>query len=106
MTASADKRKKILGFLLMSLAGLGILYALLLGMTVWNILERRALEAEIRTLGNEVGELELSYLAAVEKIDPSFSETLGFKEIKPKFVERNAADRLTQKGKTLVGSGI
>lgn len=98
---SSSLRKQIFNFLLITLGALAALYVLLLGNTVWNIVERRALEAQARTLGNEVGELELIYLSAVNKIDPAFSETLGFKEVKAKFVTRKSFEHMTASSEPL-----
>ena len=76
--------------LLLSLGGLAVLYVFLLGNMVWNIIERKALEVEARTLGSEVADLEQNYLALSNKVDLSFSHSLGFKEIQPTFATRKA----------------
>ena len=98
---SSMERRQVLRFLLLALGALALAYVVLLTSTVWNIVERRALEAQARALGNEVGELELTYLSAVNKIDPAFSQAIGFKEVKAKFVTRKCFEHLTAESGTL-----
>ena len=98
---SSMERRQVLHFLLLALGALALAYVVLLTSTVWNIVERRALETQARALGNEVGELELTYLSAVNKIDPAFSQALGFKEVKAKFVTRKSFEHLTAESGTL-----
>ncbi len=94
--SDSQTRRQILNFLLVTCGTLALLYVLLLGSIVWNIVERRALETQARALSNEVGELELVYLGALQKINPAYSASLGFKEVKAKFVTRGSALRLTE----------
>lgn len=76
---------------LLFFAGMLILfYVLILGNMVLNIIERKSLEADARTLGNEVGNLELQYLSMANKIDLNYSYALGFKETKTKFATRKS----------------
>lgn len=69
---------------------LALFYMLILGNMVFNIIERKSLEADARTLSNEVGNLELQYLSMSNKIDLNFSYALGFKETKTKFATRKS----------------
>ncbi len=87
-------QSRFLGFLLVSLGILAISYLFLLGNMVFNIVERKALEGEARTLANEVGELELTYLSMSSKIDLELSHSLGFKEVKAKFATRRSLGSL------------
>ncbi|OGI89377.1 hypothetical protein A2911_01110 [Candidatus Nomurabacteria bacterium RIFCSPLOWO2_01_FULL_40_15] len=80
--------RRILHIMLVSLGALALLYALVLGNTVWNIVERRTLETDARTLTNEVGDLELSYLSMSNKIDASLGYSMGFREKDAKFAVR------------------
>ncbi|MEK7569807.1 MAG: hypothetical protein AAB500_02895 [Patescibacteria group bacterium] len=95
VAASHEDRKRIVQFLLAGIALLGLFYASILCVTVWNIVERRALEREAQVLGNDVNELELAYIAELGKIDASYSKALGFAEVKPKFVSRNSPERIS-----------
>lgn len=76
--------------MLFSLVVLALLYVLLLGNMVFNILERRTFEADARALSNEIGELELVYLSMSSEVDLNLGQAMGFKEIKPKFAVRKS----------------
>ena len=67
-----------------------LVYILILGNMVLNIIERKSLEANARVLGNEVGNLELQYLSLSNKVDLNLSHSLGFKEIKANFATRKS----------------
>jgi len=85
-----DMQKRIFNMMLWSLGILAFVYVLILGNMVFNIVERRVLEADARNLSSEIGELELQYLSASDKIDLALAESLGFKEVKTKFATRKA----------------
>ena len=89
-----DVRGKILQFLLWSFGLLSLGYVLFLGDMVFNIVGRRSLETQARALGNEVGSLELSYIAMSSNIDLDLSHTLGFKETKINFATRKSLGSL------------
>lgn len=55
---------------------------------IFNIMERKNLEEQVLVLGNEVKDLELSYLSTSNSIDLAFSHSLGFKETDIKFATR------------------
>jgi hypothetical protein len=55
-------------------------YVVIMGSMVFNIVERKALEANARNLSNEVGELELQYLNISKSVDLALAESKGFKE--------------------------
>src|SRR3989344_5805766 len=74
--------RKFLQIFVWSFGLLALLYVLILGNMVFNIVERRSLEAEARTLVSEVGDLELRFLTLSGKIDPEFGYSLGFVENK------------------------
>ncbi|OGI76488.1 hypothetical protein A3C67_00070 [Candidatus Nomurabacteria bacterium RIFCSPHIGHO2_02_FULL_42_19] len=80
--------KTVLHSLLLSLCILAVFYTFLLGNMVFNIIERKTLEAEMQTLATKVADLELEYLALSGKVDLAFSQALGFKEIKATFATR------------------
>lgn len=83
-------RAELLKIAIASLVMLGIVYSFILGSMVWNIIERKAMEAEVRNLASEVAGLEESYLAAANKVDVNFSQAMGFKEIKATYARRSA----------------
>lgn len=80
----------ILNFILCSFGALALLYVFLLGNTVRDIVERRGLEINARTLSNEVRNLELTYLSMSNNIDLTLSYSMGFKETKPMFATRKS----------------
>jgi hypothetical protein len=80
--------KRLFAIMVWCLIVLALCYALFLGNMVFNILERKTFEADARTISNEIGNLELQYLSASNKIDLALAESLGFKEIKAKFATR------------------
>jgi hypothetical protein len=79
-----NPERRVLNILLISLGVLAFCYVLFLGNMIFNIVERRGLETNARTLSNEVGNLESEYFSVSNKIDVSFAESIGFKETKEK----------------------
>ena len=86
--------KRILNILLYSLGVLAILYVLILGNTIFNIVARQSLISQSRNLSNEVGDLELKYLSASNQIDLVMSSDMGFKESRTKFAVRKSVGSL------------
>lgn len=82
--------KLILNIIFCSFGALALLYILLLGNMVSNIIERRSLETNTRALSNEVGNLELTYLSMSNNVDLALSYSLGFKETKAVFATRKS----------------
>ena len=90
--------KVVLRALLTTLALLGLIYALLLGLMVFNIVERKNLEQEMQTLSVEVSNLELEYLALAGSLDLELSRSLGFQERPANFATRKSLGRLGLNG--------
>ncbi|MFA6520479.1 MAG: hypothetical protein WCT44_02630 [Candidatus Paceibacterota bacterium] len=80
--------KLTLNGMLVIFSGLALLYALILGNMVFNIVERKSLEKEALVLSNEVSELELSYLSISNSIDMAMSSEMGFQEKEAVFATR------------------
>jgi len=95
---NSDLEKKVLNLLFMTLGLLALVYVCLLGSMVFNIVERKSAEAEARTLGNEVADLQLQYLSMCNKIDLALSASLGFKETKIAFTSEKTLGRLNAHG--------
>ena len=91
--------KLLLNTILWSFAALAALYILFLGIMVTNIVERRSLEAEARTLGTEVSNLESTYLSMSNNVDDNFSHSLGFQETKATFATRKPIGFLPEPAK-------
>ncbi len=90
MNNNIEIEKNILYTMIIIFATLVLLYVLILGNTVFSIVERRTLEKEMLSLTNEVGDLEVSYLAVSNSVDTNLSSTMGFKETKATFATRKA----------------
>src|SRR3989344_161936 len=78
--------KVVLRALLTTLALLGLAYALLLGLMVFNIVERKNLEQE------------MEYLALAGSLDLELSRSLGFQERPANFATRKSLGRLGLNG--------
>ena len=85
---NGNLQKRILNIMLYTIGALALCYVLILGNMVFNIVERKALEGHALTLSNEVGDLELEYLAVSQKVNLSLAYSLGFKDTKAKFATR------------------
>ena len=86
--------KKLFKMLVCSFGVLAISYVIILGNVVFNIVERQSLGAEAKALSNEVGDLELNYLAISNKIDLAMGHDMGFKETKTQFATRESLSAL------------
>jgi len=85
---------RIFHMLLLSFGIFAFIYVLFLGNMVFNIVERKSLETDARTLSSEVGDLELTYLSISNKIDLTLSHSLGFTETPAKFATRKSLGSL------------
>lgn len=90
MSNNIEVRRIFLRTMLAILVALALWYVLILGNMVFDIVQRKALEKEMLTLSNEVGDLELSYLSLSGSIDTALSSSIGFKETKATFATRKA----------------
>ena len=84
----------ILRAMLIIFGALAFLYVLILGNTVFNIVQRKALEKESLTLSNEVSSLELSYLSVSNSVDLALSSSMGFIQTKTTFATRKSLGSL------------
>ncbi|PCI20016.1 hypothetical protein COB64_02910 [Candidatus Wolfebacteria bacterium] len=57
-----------------------VTYMFLIASSVGNIVERKNLENEVRSITSTIGELELEYLSITNTIDIKYAKTLGFVE--------------------------
>lgn len=90
MNNNIEIEKNIFNTMIFVLAALAFFYVLILGNTVFNIVERRTLEKEMLSLSNEISDLEVSYLAVSNNVDMNLSSTMGFKETKATFATRKS----------------
>ena len=78
-------QKKMAHFMVTAFLGLALCYLLILINMVWDIVDRKAFQAEAFNLSSQVGQLELKYLTLSDKIDVGMSKEMGFREVKPSF---------------------
>ena len=90
MNNNIEIRKIILNTMFFALSGLALLYVLILGNIVFDIVQRKALEKEMLALSNKVGDLELSYLSISNSVDMVLSSSMGFRETKAAFATRKS----------------
>lgn len=90
MNNNMEVERIALNAMISTIVGLALMYVLILGNMVFNIVERKALEREAVVLSNEVGDLELSYLSLSKSVDMSLSSSMGFKETKATFATRKS----------------
>lgn len=86
--ADGALRVRVLHSMTVVFGVLVLFYLIALSFLVWNVIERKALEAEARILSNEVGELELAYLEKSAEVDLDFSYALGFVPVEKDFAGR------------------
>jgi hypothetical protein len=84
-----DLRSKIFYFLMIGFGVFSLLYVLVLGNMVFNIIERKTVEVETRNALNEVADLEATYMTLVNNIDKNSPIALGLVEVKPTFAKRS-----------------
>lgn len=87
--------KRILNILLYSFGVLMFLYVLILGNITFNVVARQSLGTQVKNLSNEVGDLELKYLSASNKVDMAMSFGMGFKEGNTNFAVRKSLGSLS-----------
>ncbi|OGI63627.1 hypothetical protein A2914_01610 [Candidatus Nomurabacteria bacterium RIFCSPLOWO2_01_FULL_41_21] len=92
---SNNLQKKILHTILLSFGALAVCYVLIITSTIFNIIERKALETKTRMVLNEVSELEVLYLSIGKDVDISMSRAMGFVETKTNFATRKSIGSLT-----------
>ena len=87
--------RRIFTTLLLGFAFFTAIYLLLLGNMIFNIIERKTAETEIRNLSSSVSGLELSYLSLSKNINLDMAGSLGFSETsQKKFTSRKALGSL------------
>jgi hypothetical protein len=89
-----EVNRVILNTMLSTFAGLAVLYFLILGSMVFNIVQRKNLEKEALSLSSQVGNLELSYLSVSKSVDIALSSTMGFKKTQVNYATRKSLGSL------------
>lgn len=86
---NSNLESKLFKLMLGILGILAISYIFIIGNITLNIIERTALLESEHSMANELGDLELQYLALSSKVDLNLAYSLGFKEAKASFATRN-----------------
>lgn len=76
--------------MLSTFALLAVLYFLILGSMVFNIVQRKNLEKNELMLSSQVSNLELSYLSVSNSVDVALSSSMGFKAIPVNYATRKS----------------
>ena len=71
-------RRQIFRVLLGSLIALSLGYMYIIGSITFNTLARKSLEKNSQTVGSQVGQLELKYMALSSSIDTTYAMNHGF----------------------------
>lgn len=87
-----DLNARIFKYILYTFGVLSLLYVLILGNMILNIIERKSVEASAVNLTNEISELELAYLSKGASIDLEYAYSLGFKDTKAHYALRQNGD--------------
>ena len=103
---NTDLRKRLF-FGLLGFAGLTFfVYIYLIGQIVFNVVERRNAETELKFLSNSLSQLEFKYLSKSREINLEYAKNLGFKEPqKIGFVGRTTLTKNTLSAKGGSASG-
>jgi ABC-type Na+ efflux pump permease subunit len=73
--------KRVFSALSMSIIVVLVLYGYFVNETVFNIVSRKSLEAEIATLNSDIGALELNYIARKNNVTLEYAYAKGFKDV-------------------------
>ena len=78
------------------------LYVFFVGRTVFNIVERKTAESQMRFLSSNINTLQVEYMSLTKNIDLTFANSLGFKESDNTFfAHRQAVGSLYKKADEL-----
>lgn len=73
-----NTQRMIFRILVGSLFSLFIVYIYMIGSITFNVVARKSLEITARNLGNNISELELTYLNSMNGVDKARATALGF----------------------------
>jgi hypothetical protein len=78
IVGNSDTQRSLFRILITGIIVLSVVYVYLIGTITFNVLARKSLESQARTLGSHISELELTYLNTTNKIDKSYAMSKGF----------------------------
>ena len=82
ITHNITTQKIIFRVLIGAFSIFSVIYLYFITSITFNVIARKSLETTIRSLGNSISELELTYLARVNTIDKNFALSIGFSDAK------------------------
>jgi hypothetical protein len=91
---NVEMGRMVFNIMLSALIALALLYFLILGSMVFNIVQRNTLEKQELALSSNVGNLELSYLAVSNSVDVALSSSMGFKSTQVNYAIRKTLGSL------------
>ncbi len=89
-----EVNRVVLNAMLSTIGMLAVLYFLILGTMVFNIVQRKNLEKHELALSSQVGNLELSYLSVSNSVDVALSSSMGFKATQVNYATRKTLGSL------------
>lgn len=82
ISSSSYTQKLIFRILISGIILISIVYIYFIGSITFNVLARKSLANTVKTLGNNVNQLELTYLDKVNEIDKNYALAHGFVDTK------------------------
>jgi len=75
-------QKVIFSVILGSLLTLFVVYVCIIGSITFNVIARKSLEKTVLALGNNISQLELTYLSSMNDVNKTRAMALGFTDTK------------------------
>ena len=82
IAVNTSTQRVLFRFLASSFVLLSVVYIYMIGSITFNVVARKSLENEARTLGSNISNLELTYLSNMNDINKTKAESLGFVDAK------------------------
>ena len=82
IVANVYIRRNIFRILIISLISLSIIYIYIIGSITFNVVARKSLESTALSLGNNISQLELTYLSSSNGVNKTLATSLGFVDTK------------------------
>jgi len=79
---NTNTQRVIFRILVGSLLSLFVVYIYIIGSITFNVIARKSLETTDAKLGNDISQLELTYLSSMNNVNKSLATSLGFVDTK------------------------
>lgn len=80
--SNTNTQKVIFKILLISLLSLAVFYVYMIGSITFNVVARKSLETTAISLGNNISQMELTYLSRMNEVNKNLATSMGFVETK------------------------